>query len=264
MGTIDMDTGTQWREISARADILLQAILDSTPKDGFQVSSPPLRFVVSMYWRTRRLYEATLTLLKARMAEESLIVARSLFEESLRLRQIAEEVQGRDALILRWVNASIEEKKGLLEVGKARGLYSDIQTGMSFLEEESRKLQQYARQNGVQSFKPFLDVKEAASRYGRKEDYWTYEWAHEIVHGSDAAWMFARRQIGDGSLFFNAKTEDDSLLSSIAHFAAVSFADAASATFKILSWALPSRFDEIVRDIERLLDQTDKLENKKG
>jgi hypothetical protein len=91
MGTIDMDTGTQWREISARADILLQAIVDSTPKDGFQVSSPPLRFVVSMYWRARRLYEATLTLLKARMAEESLIVARSLFEESLRLRQIAEE-----------------------------------------------------------------------------------------------------------------------------------------------------------------------------
>src|SRR5262245_48315546 len=99
-----MDTeATQWKQVSRHADSLLQLIIDITPKNGFQVSSPPLRFVVGMYWRVRRLYEATLVLLKSEMAEEALMVARSLFEESLRLKELAEESQDRTAMILGWV-----------------------------------------------------------------------------------------------------------------------------------------------------------------
>ena len=68
--------------------------------------------ILGMFWRSLRLYQGALLLLKAELPEEAAFLARSLFEASLRLKQMADEPQQRDRLILHWVNNLIDGKGG--------------------------------------------------------------------------------------------------------------------------------------------------------
>jgi hypothetical protein len=211
---------SSWLEVLAHAEKLLQLVSKIPPKESFNIPTAHMQAVVAMFWRARRLYDGVLVLLKDQLPEEAMFLARSLFEDSLRLQQLAEDVQNRDALILGWVNTSINEKRGLLEVAKTSGLETDIATALASLEDERKELQEYATKLGVTRPQPFLTVKDAASRFDRKEDYWTYRWAHESVHGSDAAWMFARQRPAVGTVSLYARTGNPSVLSSFAHFSA--------------------------------------------
>ena len=184
-----------WVEVLARAEGLLQHIRENSPKGVFEIPAAHIQVVVAIFWRAVRLYDGVLVLLKNQQPEEAMFLARSLFEDGLRLQELAEDIQNRDALILCWVNRSIGENRGLLEVGKACGLDTDISAAVTSLEGEVRELQKYARQHGVMKFQTFLSTREAALKFGRREDYWTYHWAHESVHGSDASWMFAKQDL---------------------------------------------------------------------
>lgn len=242
-----------WVEVLADADKLLQLVKDSAPQGTFELPTAHV-YIVGMFWRAVRLYDGVLVLLKAELPEEAAILARSLFEESLRLQQLASEPHNRDALILCWANRSIDEYRGLLEVGKACGHDTDISAPLAALEEQRQHLQEYARRHSVGRFQPFLSVKDAAFRFGRKDDYWTYEWAHESVHGTDAAWMFARRRPAEDTAGLHAKTNDPLLRSSLAQFGAISQFNAAEAASTIFGWVLPVTLKQAVDKIGRLLD----------
>lgn len=243
-----------WAEVLAHAEKLLQLVSKFAPKEPFNIPTAHMQVVVAMFWRARRLYDGVLVLLKDQLPEEAMFLARSLFEDSLRLQQLAEDVQNRDALILGWVNTSITEKRGLLEVAKTSGLETDFVTALASLEDERQELQKYAPKYGVTSLLSFLPTREAASKYGRKDDYWTYHWAHESVHGSDAVWMFARQRPAVGTVYLYARTGNPSVLSSFAHFSARSIADAAKAISTILGWTLPTGLEQTVGDIEGVLN----------
>ena len=243
-----------WVEVSALAEKLLLLVGDSTPKGEFPVTPSANIHIVGMLWRAYRLYDGVLILLKAELPEEAAILARSLFEVSVRLRQLEAEPHNRNALILSWVNRSIKQQFGLLQVGKAFELDTDIDEAVARLEEHRKQNREYASELGVGPFKSFLTVKDAAKRFDRKDGYWTYEWAHESVHGTDAAWMFARLRPAVDMVGLYAKTGNPSLRSSFAHFAARSMADAAKAVFAILGWTLPPELEQTVSDIEGVLD----------
>ena len=69
------------------ADDLLSRLKACTPKTEFEIPTAHV-YIVGMFWRAVRLYDGTLVLLKSELPEESALLARSLFEESLRLRQL--------------------------------------------------------------------------------------------------------------------------------------------------------------------------------
>jgi hypothetical protein len=68
-----------------------------------------------MFWRAVRLYDGVLCLVKAHLPEEAAILARSLFEVSLDLRQLEAEPEHREALVYGWINTSLNEQMGLLQ-----------------------------------------------------------------------------------------------------------------------------------------------------
>jgi hypothetical protein len=239
-----VDSSSLWSSVLEHADKILQ-LLEERRFEG-----PPRDAAVSlMYWRTRRLYEAALLLLKAHLPEEAGILGRSLFETAMRLMQLAEDSADRDVLIIGWARDSINRRQGLFHTAQSLGFHFDVSQELAALKEERRRLDRYA---AGRRWKPFLETREAAKRFGRKDDFWTYEWAHESVHGSQAASHFSTRRRGD-TMYLHAKVDDPSVLGALAHFAARGKADAATATYRILGWTPVPDFEEPVRAMEQLL-----------
>jgi hypothetical protein len=241
-----------WGEVLPHAEKLLQLVRD-TPKEGFDVSHPNLH-IVGLFWHALRLYDGTLILLKAELPEEAAILGRSLFETSMRLQQLRSEPHNRTALILRWLNDSLAHQMGALEAMKKVALDIDIDGKVALLKEQRKQIRQSASMHGRIQSKPFLRVKDAAFRFDRKDDYFTFEWAHESVHGTDAGWMFAKQRATPDWVGLCGKTGEPILLSGIAHFAARSMVDAATAVCPILGWALPAGLDQTVSTIKQTLD----------
>lgn len=241
-----------WVEALAHAEKLLQLVKDSAPRGEFPVTAV-VHHIVGMLRRALRLYDGVLVLLKAELPEEAAILARSLFEVSLRLQQLKAEPHNRNALIFDWVSDSITQQHGLLRVGKSCGLDADIDEVVARLEEQRKENRKYASELGVTRFQSFLTVKDAAFRFDRKKEYWSYEWAHESVHSTDAAWMFAKRRPAADTIGLYAKTGDPMVLSHFARFAARSMADATKAVFTILDWTLAPGLEQTVTDIEAVL-----------
>jgi hypothetical protein len=82
--------------------------------------------------------------------------------------------------------------------------------------------------------------------------YWAYELAHESVHGSDAAWIFARRTVA-GVVGLHAKTNDPGIRAGFAEFAASSVAAAAVAASLMFDWLEVSSLNEPLRLIRERL-----------
>lgn len=240
-----------WVAVLARAEELLQIVSSSVPSAEFELPTAHAH-IVGMFWRSRRLYEGVLILLKAELPEEALFLARSLFEESLRVRQLDADADSRDALILGWANDSIEEQRGLLRVAVATGQDDDVSAPLAALEKQQTHLNEYARRHGVMRLKPFASIRDLAIRFGRKDDLWTYALAHESVHGSDSFWMFSRRRPARDVAAFHAKNADPTFRSSIAFFAAKSMRDAAASAFNMRGWTLPAKVTQTVDEIENL------------
>jgi len=239
-----------WSEVLPRAKQLLVTVRDAAPKQPLEISIAHF-YILGMYWRTVRLYEAVLLLLEAQLPEEAAIIARSLFEDSLRLRQLACESDTRDACVVGWAEKSISEKVGLVKEAVSLGLEPDAQRALVALDAERSKLQGYARRHGVARRRPFLSVRSAALSFGRKDDYWTYCWSHEAVHGSDACWIFARRKVTPDTVGLFGKTADPEVLIRLAAFAAVSVADATESASSIFSWKPVAAISDLSGEIER-------------
>jgi hypothetical protein len=242
-----------WPDVLALAKELLQEIRDRTPKQAVEVQTAHA-LILGMFWRAVRLYQGILLLLEAHLPEEAAILARSLFEESLRLCQLASDERNRNTLILCWANASIGEKIGLIKTAESLSLESDVRPVLVALEDERSKLQGYAQRHGVTRLIPFLSTKDAALRFGRRDDYWTYQWSHESVHGSDAAWLFARHKVSTDTVALFDKTDDPRLLVIVAVFAAISLAEAAHSASTIFGWQSSVAVKSLLEKIKHTAD----------
>jgi hypothetical protein len=136
---------------------------------------------------------------------------------------------------------------------KTHRLYTDIEEEVARLEEQRKQNSKRFAEQGVTKPRPLLDVKTAAIRFGRKEDYWTYWWPHESGHGSDAARMYAKRKFAENSVDLNAPTNDPTVRSGVALFAARSVVTVGSATSTIFGWTLAPGLEQTVSEIEQML-----------
>ena len=244
------ERGSPWVELLTHAERLLHLVENSPPKAEFPTTPPANIHMVSMFWRARRLYDGVLILLKAELPEEAAILARKLFEVSLYLQQLEAEPQNRYALVFGWVNRSINEEFGLLNTCEPQ---PGLDEAFATVEKRRKDNNEHASELGV-SFLTFLETKIAAKQFRRSDDILLYEWAHESVHGSEAAMLLARQRPAGDTIGLHAKIGNPIVLSHYVHFAAKSMAAAVQATFAILGWTLPPGFEQTVGDIERIRD----------
>ena len=246
--TNTIERESPWVELLAHAERLLHLVENSPPKGELPITPSANLHIVSLFWRARRLYEGVLILLKAELPEEAAILARKLFEVSLYLQQLEAEPQNRYALVFGWVNRSINEEFGLLKT-------CEPQTGLdeAFATLEKRRKENNANASELAvSFLTFLETKIAAKQFRRSGDILLYEWAHESVHGNEAAMLFAIQRPAGAPSGVATKTGNPIVLLHYAHFAANSMAAAAIAACAILGWTLPPEFEQTVGDIERV------------
>jgi hypothetical protein len=215
-------------------------------------------FVLCLYWRSIRLFDGIIALLEKDLPEEALILGRSLFVEALRLAEIEAAGVQRVALVLGWENTSIEEKKGLFKEASKLGLEFDPTPILRQLDEEQRKLHAYRKDHGIGKLRRFLSEREAAIKYGRAHDYWTYALSHEIVHGSDASFIFNRDKVTTGKVSIRDRTPDPNLQLGITCFVVKSVLQAAKATASVFGWQGTDQLDRLYEEVtdleERLTD----------
>jgi hypothetical protein len=244
-----------WAEVLPLAEKILRLVDDNAPKGELNISPSFHVHMLSMFVRAHRLYEGVLVLLKAELPEESMFLARSLFEDSLCLQQLAAEPKNRDALILRCVNNSLDEYESLMKAGITTGLDTDITTVLAELKKQKRDIQEAMKLHHVTKLKTFLLPLAAAHKFGREDDYWIYKYSHQTVHGSDAAWIYARIQYAQHT-GFHAHTPHPVLRSICAHFSARSMSNAFSAACSIFGWTLPPEVEQTVRDIDTAISSS--------
>ena len=241
---------SSWVELLAHAERLLHLVENSPPKGEFPVTPSANIHIVSMFCRARRLYAGVLILLRAELPEEAAILARKLFEISLYLQELETDPQNRFALVFGWVNRSINEEFGLL---KACAPQPGLDEAFATLEKRRKENNENASELGV-SFLTFLETKIAAKQFRRSGDILIYKRAHESVHGSEAARMFATQRPAEDTIGIYEKTGNVIVLTHFAHFAAKSMVAAAKATLAIFGWTLPPELEQTVGDIEQILD----------
>jgi Family of unknown function (DUF5677) len=242
-----------WAVVLPLAEKILELVDDNAPKGELNISPGFHSHMLRMFVRAHRLYEGVIVLLKAELPEESMFLARSLFEDSLCLQQLAAEPKNRDALILCSVNSSIDEYKSLMNAGITTGLDTDITTALAELNKQQRDVQKAMRVHHVTKLKEFLSPLAGARKFSREDDYWLYKYSHQTVHGSDAAWIYARIQFAQHT-GFHAHTPHPVLRSICAHFSARSMSNAYSAASSIFGWTLPPEVGELVNQIDKLIE----------
>jgi hypothetical protein len=154
--------------------------------------------------------------------------------------------------VLGWANDSISERTDLLQKAKALGLDNDTVEAEQALKVDRHKLEAYQQRRGVKRLRKFGAPREIATRFARHDDYWTYCFSHQFVHGSDIAWSYARRLIGADVAGLHAKTNDPRTRASFAEFAASSVTVAAAAC-TMFDWLKVSSLDEPLTVIRALL-----------
>jgi hypothetical protein len=140
-----------------------------------------------------RLTVGTTALIEKRLQAEAFILGRSLFEDSLRMAQIGYAGRNRKALMLEWQLASLAEVENLHIEAKAISLETNTWHDIpAKLAQQRQQLDALAKRDQI-TRKRFLSDKDAAMRFGRLHDYWTYRWAQQMTRGSDVAQVSYRK-----------------------------------------------------------------------
>ena len=209
--------------------------------------------IFAMLVRCMSLFNGIVILLEQDQAEEALILARSLFEDSLRLAQLADADDEREGYMLWWANDSLKRQIGLFREAVRAGLTENTDKSIRQLQEQQDGIRQYTKRNGIH-MKKFLSDFDAAVKFDRKQAFWIYRVSDQMVHGSDTAHMFRRRNISDDHIGVHLKCPNLSTIISAGLNSAESLLHAAQATAKIFSWGVGDALDILYRETEVFQD----------
>ncbi len=135
---------------------------------------------------------------------------------------------------------------------KRLGLDDDVDTIIQALDDERRKIDRYLSRRGLpHRSSPRRSYADLAMRYGRKDDLWTYYLSHEMVHGSDAAWLYRRKKV-DGTVALSNRTTDAQILTAAAAFAIRSVLHSARAASDMFGWNARDLLEGIIEQVALL------------
>lgn len=206
--------------------------------------------MVDMYMRCSSLFRGARILIENDLPEESLILSRSLFTESLWLTELANVTMSEQiALIMGWRYASLGEVRGLVVEAHKAGLEDSPELVLGDVERHRKAVEGYGQRHGVLKAKKFPSVKDLAKSQGRREDLWSFELAHEMTHGSEAAHLLRHKGMGD-AIAFVAATSDPDFICGAARLSARSMVFAHYAIASILDLILDRDLEDWLGEIE--------------
>ncbi len=186
-------------DFATRIAVAVRAIAPKEPVEIAQANA----VAFSTYWRLVRYFDAEVLLIRNGLPEEAYALARSSFEDSLRLAELEGAGNGRASFELQWILDSYAEQESLMKESQSRGMRSkqgapsDAEV-MEKIKERKTGLEEYRQRTGVGRLRAFSQVKDAAKAFGRDDEYWSYRFSHNMVHGSDVAQMYFKIPIDGG------------------------------------------------------------------
>jgi Family of unknown function (DUF5677) len=155
------------------------------------------RVVAAIHRRIRRAARAVAVLLDANYPHEATVVARSLFEDSLRVGALAQAGPGRTSLLLGWLAESTSQAERLLRLGEELDSH-DRREREDALRSRRIRLEEEARRLGVRGqWRRFPNERAMAKAQGLLQEYYHYLYATQVVHGSELAFLFDPDPVGD-------------------------------------------------------------------
>lgn len=226
-------------------------VLKCVPNDYFAIASVD-GFVVSLSWRSFRLFDGIVALIDKNLPEEALILSRALFTDALRLAELQAAGDERAAYILHWLNKSIDERISLVREAVRLGLEADPTELTAKIEAQRAELQDYRVRKGVGRLRPFLTERDAAQKFGRAHEYWGFCFSHEFVHGNDVSLLYSRRKVDAERVMIHAQTTDPKVVEGVATFAMASVLQGAIATVRIFKWGATRELEELAKEVHAL------------
>lgn len=240
-----------WQDVRGLLERIKEKVLSSSPSKEITVATAD-GLTLGMYWRCVSLFRSVLILLDNDQPEEALILARSLFAESLRLMELEDAGTEREAILLGYYTRSLERSKALFgQKAERLGLTDDISDVLAHVEKQRRDLDNYRKRKGIGKLEQFSSEENAATKLNRKEDLWTFLLSHGMVHGEDAAQLFRRRKVGSDLMAFHSRTSAPDLLAEVGAFAARSVSYALYAAARIFSWEVSSELQKLIESLGR-------------
>jgi hypothetical protein len=243
-----------WTDVRGLLEQIKEKVSSSRPIGRFSVTRAD-GLILDMRQRCVSLFSSVLILLDNNQPEEALILARSLFTESLRLMELEDAGTERAALSLGHYVESLKRIEGLFgHDAKKLGLTDDPSDVLAHVEKKKREMETYRVRHGIGELRKFRKERDAAARLNReKEDLWTFLLSHAMVHGGEAAHMYRRRVVEPDLMAFYSYTSDPDLLADVGLFAARSISHAQYAVASIFDWAISPELRELILELEHRL-----------
>lgn len=206
------------------------------------------RLIVGKFWRARGLFVGCHRLALEDLSDEAAVLSRSLFTESLHLTKLAASDLGtRRRLILGWVEKSAVYDQRLVKEGEALGLgsASQIASVKKTMAREAKARQQYRDTHGLGKDRSFGDEQTLVKEQDRSRNFWEFLHSHQLVHGSESA---VKRKILGGTLQMRCSSE--TLVESVAGFAAKSMLLSDRAACQIFGWPEPAELQELLSHVK--------------
>ncbi len=224
----------------------------------FELSVKQTDFVaVRFYWRACSLSTAIRVLLDADLTEEALILARSLFVESLRLEEVAKAGEDRHGLLLGYIVRSWERHAHLIRRGIPLGFESNLSPEEKKWRKQQAQLENYRRRHGIGKTPKFKSPKDAAREFHRPaEDIFLFHLADEVVHGEESSFINRQRNLEDGTMAVFANTIDPKVKLQYARFSARALVIATKSIAAIVEYEVPETVEQQLRTLEEQVEDT--------
>jgi len=222
------------------------------PAEGISVT-PADAVALGIYSRSMSLFRSIILLLSNNQPEEALMLWRSLFTESLRMRELAAEGRkDRIAIELGHYAYSLEQTKQRLQQAKRLGVTDDITSELAHIENQKRGMEKYRKGFGIEKLKRFSSEENLINKLNLNVDLWTFLYSHGFVHGEDIAHTYRRRKIQTDVLAFFSHNADPELLAAVGLTAAQSAIDAHKAAGQIFGWEVSTELQKLTENLEDL------------
>jgi hypothetical protein len=227
--------------------------LMSIPTPGVVQEGPlTLLEVGRMYSRCRSMFLATRLLVEHSLAEDAVILGRSLFETSIRIEYLVGRSElDREALVLQRFLDGLTEFERLTGV-QAPNLVGG--PGLSPEDAEVLKKQRDAivrRQGrlGIRKLLRFPSDKQMAVTLGREREFLDFETSHQFVHGSLSAHESRTKYPDPQTMYIFTRNDDYEMRSGVGASVARTTLRALAAAGTMLGWAT-SGTDELIAESE--------------
>jgi hypothetical protein len=222
------------------------------PAEGISVT-PADAIALGIYSRCVSLFRSIVLLLSNNQPEEALMLWRSLFTDSLRMRELAAVgKEDRIPIELGHYAYSLERTKQRFQQAKKLGVTDDITSELAHSEDQKRAMENYRKRLGIEKLKRFSSEENLIKKLNLNVDLWAFLYSHAFVHGEDIAQTFRRRKIQTNVLAFFSHNADPGLLAAVGLTAAQSAIDTHEAAGQMFGWQVSTEFQKLIEDLDDL------------